>query len=81
MARVQATTKPWWQMTRTPAPGFVLGGLWLLLGALRWVWLEPGGGWIAPTAATVFTLGGLAYLAGSTAVVLRRRAPAAEPHD
>ncbi|MFF1529130.1 hypothetical protein [Cellulomonas sp. NPDC058312] len=67
-------TKPWWQMTRTPAPGFCLGALWLLLGVLRWWGLDPDRGWVEPTIAALFTLLGLGYLASAAATVRRRGA-------
>jgi hypothetical protein len=67
--------KPWWQMTRTPALGFGLGGLWLLLSVYRWWTLDLDRGWIEPTTAGVFTLLGAVYLA-SAAATARRQARA-----
>jgi len=68
-----AATKPWWQMTRTPAAGFWLGGFWLMFAAIRWWSLEPGG-WVGPATVALFALLGAGYLASAAADLRRRRA-------
>lgn len=69
-----AATKPWWQMTRTPAAGFWIGSFWLLFSLIRW-WSIGGGGWLGPTSAALFALLGVSYLASATAQLRRRHAP------
>lgn len=68
--------KPWWQMTRTPAVGFWLGGLWLLFSVVRW-WPLGSGGWVAGATAALFALLGASYIASSVAMLRRQRTVAA----
>ncbi len=74
---VSEPKQPWWQTTRTPKPGFWLGGFWLLFGLYKWLTLDPDDG-LSLTMACLFTLLGAAYVASSIAL-LRRRATHAEP--
>lgn len=65
--------KPWWQATRTPATGFWIGGFWVVFGVLRWTVFDSDDG-LDLALACLFVLLGAGYLAGSVALVRRRRA-------
>lgn len=55
--------RAWWRMTARPPAGYLLGGLFLAQAA--WWALAPGPSPLAPVAATVSGLIGLAYLAAT----------------
>ncbi|MCG5469088.1 hypothetical protein LADH09A_002993 [Micromonospora sp. LAH09] len=62
---------PWWQTTKTPKGGFILGGIWIFLGVARAVAAigEPIG-W-SLIIGLLTALLGAAYLI--SALLLRRR--------
>ncbi|MFI6270235.1 hypothetical protein [Micromonospora zamorensis] len=62
---------PWWQTTKTPKGGFILGGIWIFLGLARAVAAigEPIG-W-SLIIGLLTALLGAAYLI--SALLLRRR--------
>ncbi|MCZ7438699.1 hypothetical protein O7598_19970 [Micromonospora sp. WMMC241] len=68
---MDAPARPWWQTTKTPRQGFVMGGAWLFLGVAYWaVALGKPIGWSVILGALATLLG--AFLL-TTAVLLRRR--------
>lgn len=76
MLTVTPDRKPWWQTTHTPRQGFVLGGLWLLLGAHWTVTAIMRPGFEALALAVLSVAGSAAYLI--SAVRLRRLQRAAD---
>jgi hypothetical protein len=36
---VEPTKNPWWQATKTPKQGFIIGGAWAAIAVLQWVLL------------------------------------------
>jgi hypothetical protein len=65
------TGDPWWQTTKTPKGGFILGGIWLVLGSLRTIGaVGESVGW-SLILGVLLTLLGAGYLV--TALLLRQR--------
>jgi hypothetical protein len=62
---------PWWQATKTPKGGFILGGWWLLFGVYWIVGAITEPRWTLVSLAVLAPMLGLIYLA--SAVLLRRR--------
>ena len=64
---------PWWQTTRSPKQGFVLGGIWLVLALGQWVILalDDDPGLLRVALSVLMTLLGAGYV--TTAELLRRR--------
>lgn len=67
---VEGTT-PQWQLTRTSRQGFWLGGLFVVLATVGWLFQVPGGGPVEVVLAVVWTVLALSIMASSLA--LRRR--------
>jgi hypothetical protein len=77
---VAAPGKPWWQLTETPALGFVHGWFWVVIGLGQAILaaIDDDGGWRPPVrlALGVLTvLLGLVYLASALAQRQRERDP------
>ena len=68
---MEPAKRPWWQVTKTPKWGFILGGWWLLYGSYWIVEAITRPRVPALVLAVSFSLGGLGDLA--SAVLLRRR--------
>ncbi len=72
---------PWWQATKTPKQGFIMGAFWLVLALTQWLLLivDRGEAWpwvlLRILLAVLATALGVAHLASAT--VLRRRHRAA----
>lgn len=64
--------RPWWQTTRTPRAGFLIGGFWVAFGIVRWLTRGPDES-LALVLSVVFVLLGAAYVASSVALVRRAR--------
>jgi len=62
---------PWWQATKTPKGGFIIGGWWLLYAAYWIVDAITEPRWTAVMLAVLAPMLSLVYLA--SAVLLRRR--------
>ena len=71
LAGMSPAKNPWWQATKTPKSGFILGGWWLLVGAYWIVEAITEPGWASVSLAVLAPMLGSVYLA--SAVLLRRR--------
>jgi hypothetical protein len=67
---------PWWQATKTAKGGFILGGIWLLFGALWIVEAITTPRWPAVLLAVMAPMVGLVYVA--SAMLLHRRGCSAD---
>lgn len=65
--------RPWWQATRTPRAGFVLGGFWLVFALVRWWTRSPDESLALVLSVVVSVLLGAAYVASSVALLRRAR--------
>lgn len=70
-ARVVGPRKsPWWQFTKTPRTGFILGGFYVLISVLRLVFglVDNHWPWWDVWLTVAFALLGVAYLASAIAM-------------
>ncbi|MFB9237046.1 hypothetical protein ACFFWC_16030 [Plantactinospora siamensis] len=79
IADMTPVKNPWWQTAKTPKQGFIMGGIWLLLG-LAWVVVAVG----EPTPwhwvlAALWTVGSASQLMSAVALQRRRRSAPEAP--
>ena len=70
-----AKKRSWWKTTQTPAYGFSLGALWVVIATLQWVELaadDDARAWRI-FSGVVATLAAILYLAPATVQLRRKR--------
>jgi hypothetical protein len=69
-----AAGKPWWQVTKTPRQGFLLGGMWTLLGLGQLLFGLSGGGHVVSLViGALWLVLAVGYLASAAALFRRER--------